>query len=409
MNIVPTSSWTAAGVLPYCYDSDSHGAPRIRFLLGKELDATHNTYFWSDFGGRSEPEDMNAEQTAAREFAEETLGIIGGEGMDLETRISQSAAKVNKVLADQNPESMVVTIRGPKYTMFMMQLAQQPDPLILQIARDENDINTIQKSSGEKRDFVWIEGRRLLQCAIFSQSRGRLQYDPPQDEYGGEIKLLPGFARNLRLCLEPALDAICASLKVRGTAAETKAVDDGKAAAAESEAAAEAEAVDSCGASIAVENVVSRNRLLLTPSEKTRCLHIAKLVQTNLQTVRAALEQYGVLESLVVCAGKNYGFGTFLLQDAAANACKQWPQNGVTGVRLGFARRDNPIQGAPKARIGRDARKVRRKRRKLGVGEPIATESHRRNVASQSPRNIRNTLINSTNNVENIASPKKEE
>merc|ERR1712086_1074390 len=126
-----------------------------------------------------------------------------------------------------------------------------------------------------------------------------------------------------------ALDAICASLKVRGTAAE-------------------AEAVDSCGASIAVENVVSKNRLLLTPSEKTRCLHIAKLVQTNLQTVRAALEQYGVLESLVVCAGKNYGFGTFLLQDAAANACKQWPQNGVTGVRLGFARRDNPIQGAPK-------------------------------------------------------------
>ena len=64
--------------------------------------------------------------------------------------------------------------------MFMMQLAQQPDPLILQIARDENDINTLQKSSGEKRDFVWIEGRRLLQCAIFSQSRGRLQYDPPR-------------------------------------------------------------------------------------------------------------------------------------------------------------------------------------------------------------------------------------
>ena len=49
---------------------------------------------------------------AAREFAEETLGIIGGEGMHLQTRISQSAAKVNKVLADQNPESMVVTIRG---------------------------------------------------------------------------------------------------------------------------------------------------------------------------------------------------------------------------------------------------------------------------------------------------------
>lgn len=405
MNIVPTSSWTAAGVLPYCYDSDSQGVPRIRFLLGKELDAKHNTYFWSDFGGRSEPEDISAEQTAAREFAEETLGIIGGEGMHLQTRISQSAAKVNKVLADQNPESMVVTIRGPKYTMFMMQLAQQPDPLILQIARDENDINTLQKSSGEKRDFVWIEGRRLLQCAIFSQSRGRLQYDPPRDEYGGEIKLLPGFARNLRLCLEQALDAICASLKVRGAVAETKAVDDGKAAAAESEAAAEEETVDGCEGAAAEG---CKNRMLLTPSEKTRCLHIAKLVQTNLQTVRAALEQYGVLESLVVCAGKNYGFGTFLLQDAAANACKQWPQNGVTGVRLGFARRDNPIQGAPKARIGRDARKVRRKRRKLGVGEPIATESHRRNVASQSPRNMRNTPTNSTNNVENIASPEKD-
>jgi len=53
----------AAGVLPY---HRTHG-----FLLGRET----SNKLWADFGGQCEPGE-SAEECAAREFSEETMGIV---------------------------------------------------------------------------------------------------------------------------------------------------------------------------------------------------------------------------------------------------------------------------------------------------------------------------------------------
>jgi hypothetical protein len=57
-----------------------------------------NRYVWSDFGGKREGSHETAEDTACREFSEETLGLWGGMG-DLQTRVANSIANIkSKVL-----------------------------------------------------------------------------------------------------------------------------------------------------------------------------------------------------------------------------------------------------------------------------------------------------------------------
>eukprot|EP00658_Telonema_sp_P-2_P031736 TRINITY_DN23686_c0_g1_i1.p1 TRINITY_DN23686_c0_g1~~TRINITY_DN23686_c0_g1_i1.p1 ORF type:complete len:333 (-),score=70.12 TRINITY_DN23686_c0_g1_i1:141-1139(-) len=291
-------SWLAAGILPYWSEPGEKGEkPRVRFLLGKELDVKNSTYFWSDFGGRFEQGDQSAEETAAREFAEETLGILGGDGMDLKSRVEQSAAAVRERLLEEDPASTIVTIRGQRYTMFMLQLRQRPDPLMLQIARDENDRVTLEKPSGEKRDFIIMDADRLLHCSYASHAL-------PRDDYGDEIKLLPGFARNLRLCLAQALKLIRSS--------------------------------------VLEESCIVRRHVII-PAESSRCLHLSKLVPENMDELRKALLQFGELESMLPCSGHSYGFVTFTHPQDAASALRKWSVLGVAGVHVQFARRETPI------------------------------------------------------------------
>ena len=59
---------------------------------------------WSDFGGKREGLLETAEDTACREFSEETLGLWGGMG-DLETRVLNSITSIKrKVLLALNSE-----------------------------------------------------------------------------------------------------------------------------------------------------------------------------------------------------------------------------------------------------------------------------------------------------------------
>ena len=58
----------SAGILPYTFDQTG----KLLFLLGKDNDGD-----WSDFGGRCEFKDRNnPENTASREYYEETLGAV---------------------------------------------------------------------------------------------------------------------------------------------------------------------------------------------------------------------------------------------------------------------------------------------------------------------------------------------
>mmetsp|Transcript_17774 Transcript_17774/g.29221 ORF Transcript_17774/g.29221 Transcript_17774/m.29221 type:complete len:188 (-) Transcript_17774:737-1300(-) len=76
--------FTAAGILPYCWVPNLGG--EAMFLLGEELCWSRRPrdnkllkgYFWKDFGGRRESEEC-VEETAAREFSEETLGVFAND------------------------------------------------------------------------------------------------------------------------------------------------------------------------------------------------------------------------------------------------------------------------------------------------------------------------------------------
>lgn len=57
----------SAGILPYTIDKNN----KLLFLLGKDTNS-----FWSDFGGKCELDDRTIEDTACREFYEETLGSV---------------------------------------------------------------------------------------------------------------------------------------------------------------------------------------------------------------------------------------------------------------------------------------------------------------------------------------------
>ena len=58
----------SAGILPYQVGENK----RIYFLLAKDTSG-----YWSDFGGKCEPKDgNNIQETAAREFYEESFGSV---------------------------------------------------------------------------------------------------------------------------------------------------------------------------------------------------------------------------------------------------------------------------------------------------------------------------------------------
>ena len=96
-----------------------------------------------------------------------------------------------------------------------------------------------------------------------------------------------------------------------------------------------------------------------------------------MELVRGKLERFGELQNMQQCAGHSYGFARFKTAEAAAAACKGWKEqaHGMPGVSVNLARRDKPISHMPRGKdpVKPQIHKRRRKRRKLGVGEPVAS------------------------------------
>jgi hypothetical protein len=101
---------------------------RVYFLLGKER---HNYRWpagsgkWSDFGGGVTPGDQGAEHTAAREFVEETLGMVKFSDQDTLPITSPDA------ICDQLKQGnyMFKITQGTKLRTFVMYVKQVPwDP-----------------------------------------------------------------------------------------------------------------------------------------------------------------------------------------------------------------------------------------------------------------------------------------
>jgi len=67
--------YRAAGVLPYRYNQKKK---RLEILLGEENRRKAKQPTWCEFGGKRDEEDSDLFDTVAREFSEETCGVLSG-------------------------------------------------------------------------------------------------------------------------------------------------------------------------------------------------------------------------------------------------------------------------------------------------------------------------------------------
>jgi hypothetical protein len=102
---------------------------RIYFLLGKER---HNRRWpagsskWSDFGGGVIPGDACAEQIAAREFVEETLGVVKF-GDNFQVPITSPTEIAEELKAGKYLFKILTGNKYRKFVMFVKQIPWDPE------------------------------------------------------------------------------------------------------------------------------------------------------------------------------------------------------------------------------------------------------------------------------------------
>ncbi|CAM9353019.1 unnamed protein product [Ectocarpus sp. 6 AP-2014] len=146
---------------------------------------------WSDFGGAREASDADAEETASREFAEESFGIFHGVRLESDS-VARSQATMSSALRDPSLRGKrVFECRNGGYVMFVAEVDFVPD-LMINLARKEivgedgsgPDAVGVQSEcwgSGqgqasspgfsEKTDFAWVPASVLLRAMRESRNR----------------------------------------------------------------------------------------------------------------------------------------------------------------------------------------------------------------------------------------------
>ncbi|CAN0423548.1 unnamed protein product, partial [Ectocarpus sp. 12 AP-2014] len=146
---------------------------------------------WSDFGGAREAGDADAEETASREFAEESFGIFHGVRLESDS-VARSQATMSSALRDPSLRGKrVFECRNGGYVMFVAEVDFVPD-LMINLARKEivgeddsgSDAVGVQgeywgsgqgqaSSPGfsEKTDFAWVPASVLLRAMRESRNR----------------------------------------------------------------------------------------------------------------------------------------------------------------------------------------------------------------------------------------------
>lgn len=138
----------AAGILPYAlYENE------IVFLIGQDA----HDGLWSDFGGKFEPADRTALETAQREFNEETCGAV----------IEAWALKVRMSLPRNYHMLTSATQSRHPYFMFVVELPFDSGcracfKRITSFLRSER----IQKRYVEKMDVQWVTWKQLCQMNL---------------------------------------------------------------------------------------------------------------------------------------------------------------------------------------------------------------------------------------------------
>lgn len=156
------SSWKthvySAGVLPYQVDENF----KIYLLMGKDHENN-----WSDFGGKCEMKDNNnIQETAAREFYEESLNSI----MDISTTRELLRNDKNYTLIQSK------TLSGSPYYMFLLRVPMLPDTCRDRFHRTLSVLKYIDanKSVMEKTDIKWVSLDTILHCLDFPESEQKM-------------------------------------------------------------------------------------------------------------------------------------------------------------------------------------------------------------------------------------------
>lgn len=141
-NILPTSvkeHYKAAGVLPFC-TQEKDGVISKMILLGKELRKKETV--WCEFGGKVESYDESVENTALREFLEETGGFYS----DLQDDILKSMR--------ENSTLKVWNANG-KYVLYVVHLPYK-----------NIEDGGVSLNPDAKTELRWFDIKDVESCAI---------------------------------------------------------------------------------------------------------------------------------------------------------------------------------------------------------------------------------------------------
>lgn len=140
----------SSGILPFYVKNKT-----IYFLIGKDHDGN-----WSDFGGRSESQDMGRwDMTASREFYEESIGSV----MDIQTMMSRLQNSKNYIKLKSK------TLNGSSYYMYLVKIPYKDIYRInfhstlafMKYIKYNNKNKTIDYKFLEKNDIQWISYETL--------------------------------------------------------------------------------------------------------------------------------------------------------------------------------------------------------------------------------------------------------
>eukprot|EP01024_Parvocaulis_polyphysoides_P054579 TRINITY_DN5519_c1_g1_i1.p2 TRINITY_DN5519_c1_g1~~TRINITY_DN5519_c1_g1_i1.p2 ORF type:complete len:297 (+),score=40.06 TRINITY_DN5519_c1_g1_i1:11-901(+) len=190
--------YTAAGVLPFCW---IRGKPYV--LLGAEVPYNNPTlknksnYYWRDFGGKREESDTDSIHTAAREFAEETLGVFAG--LQVTPQNVEKSCKIiyDQIRSDGTSLKVVHKLKRGEYHMYITHV-DYIDPFMFYCAVEQN-IECKALPQAEKIGFSWVPINTLLKLI----KKKKKQTKNKQKSSTNQIK-----SRKIRIFLPPGLNSM---------------------------------------------------------------------------------------------------------------------------------------------------------------------------------------------------------
>ena len=205
------TQWRGAGVLPLARDAETGetlcllgGEPGRRRPPGTPPSGPP-PLLWSDFGGRREAGDACPAATAARECAEESLGLFFGGLAVNAAAITASAAEIRRRLG-RRPGGWAASGRAGGYGLFALALPTI-DPLYLSLAAAANAASGAVPGGCEKAAFAWVPLADVVAAAKSGVRVGRAggRGRAARAALGGPlcptlrpIRLHPFFAASLR-------------------------------------------------------------------------------------------------------------------------------------------------------------------------------------------------------------------